>query len=178
MKLTHVLLLTSITAASACTLEVQKADPKPNVVFAQPSEKRVGLRLASTIQNDAELPEKNGIRNVELHGWRETLSSGFENAYRSYFKVSAAGQPAEMVIEIARADLEFAPTAVSAQAGVVAIEAHLTYQARLLDASGAPLKVIAHTVASKSSVTDRSQMTECAASAVETMYEEVSKELF
>ncbi|MCU1277169.1 MAG: hypothetical protein JWM53_715 [bacterium] len=178
MKITNLVLIATALSASACTLQVQKSDPKPNVVFAKPTEQRLGLRLASAIANDANLPEKNGIGAVELHGWRDTLGSGFQNAYRSYFKVSADGQPAERVIEIARADLEFAPTAVTARSGVAAVEAHITYQARLLDAAGAPLKVVAHTATSKSSVTERTQMSDCAASAVETMYEELSKELF
>jgi hypothetical protein len=169
-------LIAVILTAAGCSLDIVKSTPRPNIIFKDPANKTLALKLTQEIQNQFQIPQRNGILGADVHDWRETLSNGFQSGFRDYFKVSS-NESGDVVLEISRADIELAPTAVSNH-GVGAIEAHITYKARLVDSTGKTLKVSANTVASKKSITQRSDVSDCVAGAVESMYEALAKELF
>jgi hypothetical protein len=175
MKAGLVVAVTLVTAG--CALNVVKSTPRPNVVFKEPTDKILALKLTPDIQSEFQIPARNGVAGADVREWRETLSNGFQSGFRDYFKISSK-ENGDMILEISRADIEFAPTAVSAQTGVAAIEAHITYKARLVDGGGKTLKVSASTASSKKSITNRSDVSDCVAGAVESMYEALARDLF
>ena len=159
-------------------LEVAKLDPRPNVVFAQPSPKSLVLRLAPDVAKDFGIHDKETDTDVlEVHEWRDTLAGGFTNAFAGQFKSLPAGATADLVLEIRRAEVAIATTAVGGRSRN-AIAVQVTYQARLLDGAGAVVKVAAATVASKHSTDERAEVPDLVKSAVETMFEDLSAKLF
>ncbi len=158
-------------------LEVAKLDPRPNVVFAQPSPKSLVLRLTPDVAKDVGIHDKETDSDVlEVHEWRDTLAGGFTNAFAGQFKSLPAGATADLVLEIRRAEVAIATTAVGGHYRAIAVQ--VTYQARLLDGAGAVVKVAAATVASKHSTDERAEVPDLVKSAVETMFEDLSAKLF
>lgn len=162
---------------AGCMVEVAKLDPRPNVVFAQPSPKSLVLRLTPDIATDLSVHDKEtNLDLLDVHEWRDTLAGGFTNAFAGQFKALHAGEAADLVLEIRRAEIALAPTAIGQHRSTFAVQ--LTYQARLLDGTGAVVKVAAATVASKRSTDERADVPDLVKSAVETMFEDLSTKLF
>jgi hypothetical protein len=173
-------------ACSFASLSVVKGNPKPNIVFANPPAKVLAIRLAANVPDAFEVPPKYGVRAVNVSAWHQTLTSGFQNGFGPSFTIAQSNEArTELVLEIVRAELEFSPTATSR--GVVSgVEAHLIYQARLLDGAGKAIKASAGTASAKGSIVVTgfnayeadTLLTQSASSSVESMYEAISKEMF
>ena len=161
----------SLLVTACGPLKVGPATPRPNVVVAQANTPSVVL-IAPGVPDQFVIPEANGIRSVNVRGWRGTLQAAFHNAFPS-------GGPNGRKLELVSVELSFAPAAVSAHYGVAAIIAQIRYKVRLLDASGQELGAAAGTVeAREASVSAKEEaMTNNAAKAVEALYEKVTAEL-
>jgi hypothetical protein len=169
--------LLAVGTLAGCMLEVAKLDPRPNVAFVQPSPKSLVLRMTPDIAGDVSVHDKEtNLDLLEVHQWRDTLAGGFTNAFVGQFKALHAGETADLVLEIRRAEIAIAPTAAGNRRSTFAVQ--LTYQARLLDGTGAVVKVAAATVASKRSTDERAEVPDLVKSAVETMFEDLSTKLF
>ena len=123
-----------------------------------------------------DIPTQNGINGGHVEGWRATLRNGYLYGFKDAFKL-AADAPADVTIVIDDAELEFVPTGVAGSA-VMAGTAQVRYKAKLVDKNGATLRLAAGTAAAKKSSTSRGEVTVLAASAIETMYEQLAQELF
>jgi hypothetical protein len=178
LTLQRAFLILAVSSSVGCALQVAKSDPKPNVVLAKPSSQVLALRLAEPIGNDLKLSEQeSGSLNVNVHDWRDTLTNGFTNAFRNYFKTAPTQGSPDLVLEVTRASLDVTPADVSFLSGNT-YQAQLSYQARLLDSKGTAIKIAEHTVRSKIAVSADEPMSQIVTSAVEAMYEDLSKRLF
>jgi hypothetical protein len=164
--------LTGITLSGCIVNTINESNPHPNTPFIRAAPQSLALILDSAIADQFSIPSKVVPEGpgTPVVGWRRTLTNGFHNGFGSYFKPAPASGPADLSIDLVRADLGFSKR-----------RAQITYKAQLLDATGKTLAVDAGTVESKSPVSrvadDLAPETECVADAVETLYEALSQSL-
>src|SRR5437762_663511 len=122
------LLIVLLTGSCVLTpVSVMKGDPHPNVAFVSPPGKSLSLRIAPDVPDKFTVPPRNGVRDVGVNAWRETLAAAFRNGFGKYFTIAKEGEPSDLVFEISRADLEFSPTAVS-RGSVSGVQGQVIYQ--------------------------------------------------
>src|SRR5581483_10936065 len=94
-------LLSALGLAGCWHLEVGPASPRPNVMLT-PDRVPAALVLAAAVSNDDVIPATGSVNEVPVHGWRQTLETGFHNAY---------GTPGVLgrKLEILEAELTFSP---------------------------------------------------------------------
>lgn len=162
--------LTSAVILTGCwNLAVGPASPRPNVVVAQ--EKAPGaLVLGPVIHDEFVVPHTASVNEVPVKGWRGTLERGFQSGFGSLHGTRK--------LEILEAELTFAPAAVG-PGGTGAVVALIRFKARVSDASGKELGVLAGTARAREANTSASEegMTDSASKAVEALYEMLTAEL-
>ncbi|MFL5251277.1 MAG: hypothetical protein ACJ79V_25945, partial [Myxococcales bacterium] len=162
-RVRNVALVSVVLCGCATTIVVGTLNPRSNVAVGTDDEHTLGLSLGPEVRNDFDLPARNRIPETQVHSWHGTLSSGFHEAFAPYFHVA---EPADLVIAFDRADIGWAPMAVSARGRVTALDALVQYRARLVDASGKVLGVAADTARSKSPAVDYDGLGPCLTGAV------------
>jgi hypothetical protein len=169
------LVLSCVVVLAGCA--VNAASPHPNIDFPQRSSKSISLLLADSIPDSQSLGAHDQIVGVQINDWHKTLTQGFQNGFGPGFtpKPSAA---TDLTVKLNRADLRFVP--VGGTGNTLIIVAQITYDAQLVDKSGAVMKTSARTVNAKAPMTQAIGMntTGNASSAVEAMYEGMAKDLF
>ena len=151
-------------------------DPMPNISIEE-SNKSIALILNDRIEDIYSIPENGGIRQVDVVGWRKSLRAGFENAFGDYYKVQENVSDADLVLTLKRVKLEFSPTSTTG-ATVSSIETHITFNSQLKSNDGNTVGRLAKTATSKGSITKSTQATDNVESAVESMYELISEDMF
>jgi hypothetical protein len=161
--------LTGCLMGMGSNLGVEPASPRPNVLVAA-DKTPSALILAPGITDDFVIPPTGSVHQVPVHGWRQTLDAGFHSA----FPAGGSGRK----LELMEAELAFSPAAVG-MGGTRAVVATIRFKARLLDASGSELGVVAGTAAAKEADVSPTvpAMTDNAAKAVESLYEGLTAEL-
>jgi hypothetical protein len=167
--------LLSLGCVSAPVAHIAKSSPKPNIDLPERN-LALGLALDEQVKDAFKVAPRSGLPETEVTAWRTTLEKGFHNGLGTAFHTKEP--KAELTLQLVEAELEFVPSAVDAYGRAAAAEAHIRYKARLLDASGNVLRRSSGTVPSKRSTGDHNEYTLVAKSAVETMYERISSELF
>ena len=161
--------------AAGCSMSVPLLNPKPNIDLDKSSQS-MRLDLGTQVSDAFEIPPQNGIRDVKVEHWHQTLVNGFVNGYGDAFALTTQSG-AGLSLEITEAQPELTPAAVSGYYGVVAAQAQVRYKARVLQAKGVVCRSNG-TVISKTAVNDPSQVKDAVRSAVESMYEVIAKECF
>jgi hypothetical protein len=161
--------------AGCIPLRVGPVEPRPNVAFAGQTGLSLALELAQEVPGAALVPKTYSTPKTALTGWRTTLNAGFENGFVHAFKSPRSGS-ADLRLQLLRADLSWAPVAVS-HGNAGASEALVTYRARLLDSAGKELGVAAGTARAKVPTVQFQDAEGCVASAVESAYEEIAEKL-
>lgn len=157
------------------TVSVIKGSPRPNINMAG-SQQTLALQLGPAVQDSWTQPGTNTMAGFKVVDWKATLGQGFKAGFSSSFPVVEG--PAELALVLEEAELTFVPAAVAADGNTAAVRAQVRYKANLVDAAGAVLKRTAGTVESKRSTSARGESTAVAASAVESMFEALAKELW
>jgi hypothetical protein len=170
------LLIASVClCVSGCIVDtIAESNPRPNTPFTAAEPQSLALILDSAIANDFSIPSKSHPDDPEwgmpVVGWRRTLTAGFRNGFAAYFKPAPVSGPADLSLNLVRADLGFSGG-----------RAQIVYKAQLLDASGRTLAVTSGTAISKTVVTRWADgllpESTCASDAVETLYEELATNL-
>jgi hypothetical protein len=163
----------ALTAAACATPKVEAGNPRPNVDLPR-SARTLRLQLEPEVR-DAFSTELSGVA-IPVSGWRSTLETGFRNAFSGAFTLSA--KPADLTVLVAEAELSFNATSFARNGRPISAEAQVRYKARLLDPQGGVVRRSAATVASKKSASAPDEATPVAAGAVESMYENIARELF
>ena len=171
------LLATLLGSLAGCTLAVTRSNPRPNLPFSGQTGRTLSMTISPEIKNDFTVPKEPPIPATEVTGWRESITAAFKNGFGDAFKLVPEGSPADLRLELLRADLEWAATAVSGKGGVAAVEAHVTYKANLVDSGGKSLGVATGTVASKKSIASAGEATACTASALESAFETITEKV-
>jgi hypothetical protein len=166
--------LTALLFATGCTLSVAAGNPRPNLDLPE-SQTALALELDPAVRDAFQIPGRSGMNETHVEAWRTTLERGFSNGFRSSFKTDGGK---DLVLQVVEAELEFAPTAVTAKGGPVAVEAQIRYKARLVDAQGNVVRRSTGTVASKRSTSKAAEITSISESAVESMYEKIASDVF
>ena len=160
---------------SSCAFHVAATNPRPN--FALPrSQGSIKLVFAYGVEDKFSLPTQNNIMGGDVEGWRATLENGFKNGFADSFRVVGSSESADYTLTLNDALPELVPTAVAANGAVVGGTAQLRYKASLVGQSGE--RRSAGTVAAKKTTTRRDEIGNVMASSVETMYEQIAKEMF
>jgi hypothetical protein len=155
--------------------KVGAGDPRPNVDLPR-SEKSLALQFDRSIQDAFATEELASIAPIPVEGWRTTLERGFRNAFAGAFDLS--NPSAELTLVIVEAEPSFAGTSYTRRGRPVSAEAQVRYKARLVDRQGTVLRRSAATVASRKSASATADVTSIVAQAVETMYEQIARDLF
>jgi hypothetical protein len=160
-------LLIPLLVLTGCLGEIEAStvQPRPNVVFAQPSSKSLVLRVQPGV---LDTQHQEGLHSDVL-GWRATLANGFKNGFAGYFKPAKPGAPVDLRLEIERADLVWASNGVTSRP-------QINYRARLVDGNGRTLGATTGTAIAKGAVAP-GEVERCIGSSIETMYEELSEKL-
>ncbi|HEX7604662.1 MAG TPA: hypothetical protein VF316_23750 [Polyangiaceae bacterium] len=155
--------------AGCVPLTVGPSSPRPNVMVAadKTASKQV---LGPLVQSEFVVPGNGSVDEVTVTGWRQTLDTGFRNAWPT-------SRPNGRTLEILDTELSFAPAAVTVRGGAVAVRAQIRYKARLLDGTGQEIGVAAGTVEAREATGSVNGMTDNAAKAVESLYEKLSTDL-
>jgi hypothetical protein len=172
-------LATGLCLAVACGGHTKKSvaeNPRPNLDL-QPTGRSLGLRIAPEVE-DAFRATGTGIRPIRVAEWRQTLKNGFANAFGGAFALVAEGEPADLTIEVAEAELRTESAAVSGYYGVVAIRAVVRYKVRLLGRNGEVLYRLAGEAGSKGAITSVFQFRQAVKDAAETFWETVGQKYF
>jgi hypothetical protein len=170
MKLVSSVLLACAVGLAGCWhLAVGPAAPRPNVMLAQ-DKTPAALVLDPGIPDVFVIPGTGSVNKVPVRGWRGTLEAG----YRSAFPAGSTGRTLELI----EAELTFAPAAVGF-GGTAAVRATIRFKARVQDASGKEIGVLAGNVAAREANVSASEagMTDNASKAVEALYEALATEL-
>jgi hypothetical protein len=151
-------------------LAVGPAAPRPNVMLAQ-DKTPAALVLDPGIADTFVIPGTGSVNSVPVRGWRGTLEAGFRSAF-------PPGSPTGRKLELIEAELTFAPAAVGF-GGTAAVRANIRFKARVLDASGKEIGVLAGNAAAREANVSASEagMTDNASKAVEALYEVLATEL-
>lgn len=165
------IVLAVFQSACAYHLDVRRGSPRPNIVSSSASSPS-RLVLGPEVLDEFIVPNTGAIYQVNVFEWRATLQAGFEAGF-----TPGGSAPA---LEIIRAELSFAPEAVDARGITRAARAVIRFQARTLDASGAPMEAFSGTANASEAITDISGNipTVNAARAVETMYELIAAQFY
>jgi hypothetical protein len=158
-----------LLTACSWTWNVGAADPVPNVLLPR-STARMALFFGPLVDDAFPLPQANPSLTVNVTGWRETLTRGFWNSIGHFFVAPRPDQAGEAELRlVVRLAVPFVPE----QANRV----HVRFQAELLDRSGRSIKQWADTVPARLRYTTGAHdMRRALATAVETMYELISKD--
>jgi len=138
------------------------------------TERTLRLQLEPAVR-DAFGTELSAV-TIPVNGWRTTIERGFRNAFADAFRLS--DQTADLTVVVAEAELSFAATSYARNGRPISAEAQVRYKAGLVDQQGAVLRRSAATVASKKSAGAPDEATPVAAMAIESMYEQITRELF
>jgi hypothetical protein len=158
-----------LLTACSWTWNVGAANPVPNVLMPR-SPARMALFFGPLVDDAFRLPQANPSLTVNVTGWRETLTRGFRNSIGHFFVAARADQPGEPDLRlVVRLAVPFVPEQ--------AHRVHVRFQAELLDRSGRSIKQWADTVPARLRFTaDAYDMQRALATAVESMYELISKD--
>lgn len=167
-------LLLSGCAMDSSFIEVPVMSPRPNTPFTTVARQSLALIVdpsivdAQRLADDADAPRAYA---TALTGWRRTLINGYTNGLGVYFSPVPAGKPADLALDIVRADVSWTPRGER-------LAVQIAYKAQLIDAAGKAVAVTAGTAYSKVAWTrqDGSEAA-CVNSAVETLYEQLATEL-
>ncbi|TXK71967.1 hypothetical protein [Mesonia sp. K4-1] len=178
MKKSTVLIAILALILQGCgPLQVNLMNPNPNLDLIE-SKQKIILLIDDGISNEFEIPEKNGVRPINVTEWHSSLKKGFENGFKDYYTIVENKENADLILELTRADLEFVPAAISGSYGVVAINSQIDFKAILKNNNNEVLNSDAGTSVSKNATNQPSQVTSVVESSVESMYEILSKEIF
>ncbi|WP_342377249.1 hypothetical protein NVS55_38220 [Myxococcus stipitatus] len=169
-----VVALVALLSMSGCSVTVGRTPSRPNIDLAQQASS-LGLVLEPEVQDQFSVVI-NAPETVHVKEWRGTLEDGFRAGFASAFPMGAA--ETDLKVQLAEAELTYAPTAVGRHGVVSAIEAQIRYKARLMDARGQVLKRSTGTVSSKRSATSGREVSGVTVSAVESLYEQLSRDFF
>ncbi|MCP4675329.1 MAG: hypothetical protein GY854_07450 [Deltaproteobacteria bacterium] len=171
------ILITAVLVVSlnGCAISVMKGNPRPNIDI-DPSDQKLTIMLDDSIQNAFVIPRQAALAEVQVTQWRDTLVAGFNTGFGSYFNMVPSD--GDLVIQLVRTDLSFAPKAVTAEGISVAIAAQITFQARLLDSQGNILSRTNGTISAKQAITNSNEATANVVSALETMFEQIAMAFF
>jgi hypothetical protein len=167
------MILIASLSVSGCAIEIAETNPHPNTPFTTTAPQSLALVLEPQIADELSIAVDGSAVDTHVVGWRRTLSNGFRNGLAGYFRPSPPAGAADLTIDLLRADFNW--TTPHARQG-----AQITYKAQLLDSSGKTLGIVAGTVVSKIGVTafdDSGAVAASVASAVESLYEELSTSL-
>ena len=169
------ILLFTCGCASSFPLHVLPTNPKPAISVPQ-SHRSFSLLLDTNIQDDFEIPPNDPVRNSDVKGWRQSLTKGFRNAYSCCFVLSDENANSEIMLKLNKADLKFIPIGI--KSGDLYIAAEIDYSAELYGSDQSNLGKSNGKVISKLTSPFRDDATWMASSAVEAMFEAITKDLF
>lgn len=152
----------------ALAMKAKEIDPKPNIA-AELDDYSFDIVIDDSITEYHETKTK-GIKKLKLESWRTAITDGFEYALED------AQGPTRLTIQVSRAELELVPAAVAANTGIVAVNAQITFKARLQDVAGQTMCTEAATAVAKESTSRVNAMGELVGSAIESMVEIFSAE--
>jgi hypothetical protein len=163
-------LVVTLGGIGCANLTVMPSSPTPAAAISQARAPST-LVLAQGIANDFVTPQANGVTEVPVKGWRDTLTAGFQNAYPN----GSSGR----TLAFDLAELSFAPAAVDSQHGVRAIRAQIKFKVRVLDAAGAEVAIVTGRVeAPEANTAPRSEsMTTNVRKAVEVLFEAITAKM-
>lgn len=158
---------------SGCTtvFTVGSLDPKPNVDVLGYEGKTISLDISNKIKNDFIVPQKNNCLGLDISDFKNSLNKGFEYAYDDSFSVVPQGSDSDYKIKLLSIQPYGEVTAVNGNGAAVSCAIDIKYKARL-EVNGKAIMSSSETVESK---TRRGFNLE---SAIESMYEVMSKEFF
>jgi hypothetical protein len=163
-------------------LKVHEAQPRPTVSLCETSVLPVcpplALVVAPSIPDSYEKPPKHPIYAIRVEHWHATLEAAHRNTFAPYFRVTGPRDPLGLAIELLEVDFELVPTATFLASKVTGVRTQLRYKARLVDGRGEVLATSAASVSSKESIDDPERTTDNVASALESMYEQIARDLF
>lgn len=157
-----------------CSVTVGRSASRPNIDLAK-QQSSLGLVLEPEVKDQFSVVI-NSPETVHVNEWRGTLEDGFRAGFAAAFQMGS--DATDLRIQLAEAELTYAPTAVGRNGATAAVEAQIRFKARLVDAQGQVLKRSNGTVSSKRSATSGPQVSGVTASAVESLYEQISRDFF
>lgn len=152
-------------------LQVAATNPRPNTPFTTVAPQSLALILDPSILDSVELPSQPNA-GIVLTSTRRTLINGYMNGLGVYFSPVPAGRPADLALDIVKADFQWSAWNDRWPA------LQIVYKAQLIGRDGEIMAVAAGTVSSKMrySMDDGSEA-DCERSAVESLYEQLASEL-
>jgi hypothetical protein len=160
---------------AGCVMSVPMLNPKPNVDLEKRSAS-MHIEFAPAVEDKFKIPPQNGMGAIEVTDWHQSLKNGLINGFGEAYTVMN-GAPTQLTLEMSEATPELTPAAVSGYYGVVAANAQVRYKARVVANSQVVCRSNG-TVISKTAVNNAQQVKDAVRSAVESMYEVISKECF
>ena len=157
--------------AGVSTIEIgQDLHPRPNTPFTTVAPQSLALILDPSIVDKVTLPG-DWAYETQLTAWRRTLINGYMSGLGVYFSPVPAGQPADLALDIVKADVAWTPPGSR-------LTVQITYKAQLIDRNGNTVAVVANTVTAKHALTnDDGAEADCVNSAVESLYEDIATTL-
>ena len=164
------LLAAFVLSGCATTINVAESDPRPNTPFTAVAPQSLALILDPSIR-DAQSVQGDRAYDTTLTAWRRTLINGYRNGLGVYFSPVHPGQPADLALDIVKADVAWTPRGSR-------LTVQITYKAQLIDRNGKTVAVAANTVTAKHALTsDDGAEADCVNSAVESLYEDIANTL-
>lgn len=171
----NLVLCTGLTLfLASCAFRVAATNPRPNIALPK-TQSSIKLVLGNGVEDKFKIPTQNQIVGGDVEGWHTTLQNAFKNGFADSFRVANADEVPDYTLTISEASPELVPTAVAANGAVVGGTAQLRFKALLSGKSGE--KIAAGTVQAKKTTTSREEIGNVMASSVETMYEQIAKEM-
>ena len=135
-------------------LIIPQIDSRPNVSMKFSEKKKsISIVMSDEIRNEFEVSHKffwgGRDRLWKMTCYRDSLQTGFQNAFRDFFKIVPQGSSSDLIVEIVRADFKFVPDVVDATGNVVLVRPTIEYRAVLKKKNGEPVRMSAATALSK-----------------------------
>ena len=157
---------------SACSFSVSHVIPEPNINMPE-SEQTLALELDSDIDD---LYTNNSVR---VRHWKDSIESGFKNAFKDYYHFSK--DSADLMLEIKRAELRIDPSGYYQSASgpePSGYQATIEYSASLKNRNGRVLTRTANTAKAKRPFINLQDANDSVKSALEDMFEKIAHDLF
>jgi len=154
-------------------------NPRPNIDLP-PINESIALELGKEVK-DTIYDDHSDLKYLEIYNWRETLKTGFTNAFKGFKIVDLKDNP-QLILKINRADPSRTIGSIQRSDDLILttalVSAQMVYSARLINAEGEVVKRSNGTVHSKKSGTQKYDSWPIMESLIESMYEKIAKDFF
>ena len=172
-------------------MKVTELNPKPNIAINNHKEKIFLLIDENNIQDDFVAPAQNGTPKTKISKWHTSLIKGFNNGFGEFFTIVDDPSQADFILKLSKMDMEWMAasykTVVSGGGGLSnqsstspnSFRAQITFKAQLINNhDGEIMKQCAATAVAKKVATRSKEVNPATASALESVYEIIAKDLF